>query len=297
MAGRITKERVGQMVKAVLQELQDAGGEARLRDIFAKVEPKLNLSEYEKESHAKSGYLRRRSVIHFYSIDCVKAGYLKKSGGRWYLTEEGRQALKKPAEDFISTAMAKYRAWKKAQPAVAETDEVDEEETDKIVRQTAYEQAVAEARAEIESHINALGAYDFQKLVGELLMGMGYYVPFIASPGPDGGIDLVAHKDPLGTTAPRIKVQVKHRQHKVAAKEVRELEALLRKEGDIGLIVSSGGFTSDAERELRSSTRHIETMDLERLITLWQEHYEKMREQGKTLLPLVRLYFLAPPEE
>jgi predicted Mrr-cat superfamily restriction endonuclease len=39
-------------------------------------------------------------------------------------------------------------------------------------------------------------------------------------------------------------VQVKHRDQKVAAKDVRELEGLLRKEGDIGLIVSSAGFTS-----------------------------------------------------
>ena len=106
-----------------------------------------------------------------------------------------------------------------------------------------------------------------------------------------------AYKDPLGITAPRIKVQVKHRDQKVAAKDVREMEGLLRKEGDIGLIVSSGNFTADAEREIRSSSRHIETMDLERVITLWQEHYEKLRQSRKTLLPLVKVFFLAPAEE
>jgi hypothetical protein len=37
---------------------------------------------------------------------------------------------------------------------------------------------------------------------------------------------------------------------KITVKEVRELEGLLRKEGDIGLIVSSGGFTPDAEKEM-----------------------------------------------
>jgi hypothetical protein len=41
----------------------------------------------------------------------------------------------------------------------------------------------------------------------------------------------------------------------------------------------------------------IETMDLDRLINLWQQYYEQVRATGKTLLPLVRLYFLAPPEE
>jgi len=84
---------------------------------------------------------------------------------------------------------------------------------------------------------------------------------------------------------------------KVAAKDVRELEGLLRKEGDIGPIVASGGFTSEAEREIRSSSRHIETMDLERVISLWQEHSDKLSQAGKALLPLVRVFFLAPAEE
>ena len=91
--------------------------------------------------------------------------------------------------------------------------------------------------------------------------------------------------------APRIRVQVKHREQKVTIKEVRELEAVLRKEGDIGLFVSRTGFTADAEREIRSSTKHIETMDLDRLVSLWQQHYEKLSETGKALLPLVKVYF------
>jgi len=75
------------------------------------------------------------------------------------------------------------------------------------------------------------------------------------------------------------------------------MEAILRKDGDIGLIVSSGGITADGEREIRSSTKHIEMMDLDRLIGLWQDHYEKISETGKALLPLVKVYFLAPAEE
>jgi hypothetical protein len=38
-------------------------------------------------------------------------------------------------------------------------------------------------------------------------------------------------------------------------------------------------------------------MDLERVITLWQEHYDKLSQSGKSLLPLAKVFFLAPPEE
>lgn len=288
-------------MKIVLTELKDAGGQEKLKDLFERAEPKLNLNDYEKAAHAKSGYIRWRSIVHFYSIDCVKAGYLQKSSGRWILTPEGEKALKKPPAEFIKSAVQQYRAWKANRGSSqerAEADPADDEpEEDKLVRQTAYESAVEQARGEIEDHINSLGWYDFQKLVAELLVGMGYHVPFIAPPGRDGGVDAIAYKDPLGTVAPRIKVQVKHKEQKATVREVRELEALLRKDGDIGLIVSSGGFTSEVEREIRSSAKHIETMDLDRLIQLWQQHYDQIPEPGKALLPLVKLFFLTPPEE
>lgn len=273
MARKMLLERVGEIMRVVLTELKNAGGQARLKDLFERAEAKLNLSEYEREPYAKSGYVRWCAIVHFYSIDCVKAGYLQKSGGKWSLTQPGEEALKKPAGEFIRSAVEKYRAWKSTQPNMeTETDDVESEDSEKIVRQTAYEQAVEQARAEIEGHINNLGPYDFQRLVAELLTAMGYHVPFIAPPGRDGGIDIVAYKDPLGTSTPRIRVQVKHREQKLTVKEVRELEGLLRKEGDIGLIVSSGGFTSEVEREIRASSKHIETMDLDRLILLWQQY-------------------------
>lgn len=50
-------------------------------------------------------------------------------------------------------------------------------------------------------------------------------------------------------------------------------------------------------RETRSSTRHIEIMDLSRLLDLWQQHYDRIGETGKMLLPLVKVFFLAPPDE
>ncbi len=58
--------------------------------------------------------------------------------------------------------------------------------------------------------INKKNPYEFQDLVAALLRAMGYYTPFISPKGKDGGIDIIAYQDPLGTKTPRIKVQVKH---------------------------------------------------------------------------------------
>jgi restriction system protein len=120
---------------------------------------------------------------------------------------------------------------------------------------------------------------------------MGYFTPFIAPKGKDGGVDIIAYKDPLGTTTPRIQVQIKHRENTTSVKEIRELMGLL-KTGDVGIFVSSGGFSSDAKSTARSSNNHIELIDQNRFLELWQDFYFKLSDQDKNLFPLKPIYYL-----
>ena len=71
---------------------------------------------------------------------------------------------------------------------------------------------------------------------------------------------------------------------------------LLQKDGDVGIFVSSNGFTSDAKATARSSHVHVELIDFERFISLWQEFYHKLTDEDKVRLPLRAVYFLAPEE-
>jgi len=41
---------------------------------------------------------------------------------------------------------------------------------------------------------------------------------------------------------------------------------------------------------------HIELIDEDRLIELWQSFYPKMSDEDKAMLPLTPVYFLAPTE-
>ena len=126
---------------------------------------------------------------------------------------------------------------------------------------------------------------------------MGYFTPFVALPGPDKGIDIVAYKDPIGAELPRIKVQVKHRSDtKVSRQEVAAFIGDLQGEGYVGVIVSTGGFSPEALNEIRKSSRHIEKVDFERFIDLWEEHYNKLSDEDKILLPLRKISFLSPKE-
>ena len=202
---KISIDRMGEIMKTILSELRDPGGEARVKDLLDRSEGKLDLSDYEKETLERSGYIRWHTNVRFYSIDCVKAGYIQKSGGKWILTSQGEEALSKPPGEFMRSAMEKYRAWKSAQKAEQDQAEDFEEQPDKAIRQTAYEQGVEQANAEMEDYIVGMDPYDFQDLVANLLEAMGYHVRHVAPPGPDGGVDITAYKDPLGSNPPEDK--------------------------------------------------------------------------------------------
>jgi len=302
----ITQERIGELVKTALQVLSENDGHLSSREVMRFAEKRLNLTEYELEK-LPSGIVRWENVIQWYTVDSVKAGWLIKRDGIWYLTEEGRKALSLDSLTFFKTATQKYKeaiaARRRAEPSAAQQltggireAAVDEEAIDRDTA-TALENAQSTARSEIEAFIKALGPYPFQDLVAALLRGMGYFTPFVAPVGPDGGLDILAYKDPLGSVAPRLKVQVKHRrEQKVTVKEVRELVSLLSRDGDTGLIVSSGGFTSEAAIEMRRAAQHVEKIDLNDFIRMWDEYYDRMKEEDRRLLPLKRVAFLAPSE-
>lgn len=277
---------------AAMTILKENGREMPMRELLNKVEQRVELDSYAKARYEKTGYVRWESILHFYSIDCIKAGYLLKKKGIWYLTPEGEEALKLGPVGFMQSARAGYRKWKVEQGTGTEVGPEAEEELEKG-KGVTFEEIEQTAMEGLENFINSKNPYEFQDIVAALLRGMGYYTPFIAPKGKDGGLDVTAYRDPLGTESPRIQVQIKHRENPASVQEVRQLMGLLQKEGDVGIFVSSGGFTLDAKNAARGSHIHVELIDLPRFFSLWQEFYGKMSEEDKSLLPLRPIYFLA----
>lgn len=291
----ITRKRLGELVRTVFTILSQHPEGMRAQELLAKVEQATTLSEFEKSDYPnRPGVRRFEKTVRFATIAPVKAGWLIKSKGRWILTDDGKNALQtyKDPEMFAQKAAELYHQWKKAQPKTI--DEIDEQETEEPA--VTFEEAEELAWAEVEAYLQNMNPYDFQKLVAALLRAMGYHVSWVSPPGPDKGIDIVAHTDPLGTQNPRIKVQVKRHGDAVNADGLRSFMALLGDQ-DVGIYVCTGGFTSTAESEARTQERRrITLINLEKLFDLWVEHYKELAESDKQLLPLRPVYYLAPSE-
>jgi restriction system protein len=289
-----SRELAAKVIYAALQILKEKGGQAPGRDVVAEVEKRVPLDEWARATYEKSGYVRWQSILHFFSIDCIKAGYLVKKKGVWYLTPEGETALKLGDTGLLKAAVAAYRKWKDENRPPEDAEDQDVSEEGQQSQEATIHEIEQLAIEGLNKEIDQKNPYEFQELVAALLRGMGYYTPFVAPQGKDGGIDVIAYRDPLGTVSPRIKVQIKHRGAAASVQEVRQLMGLLQKDGDVGMFVSSGGFTPDAKSTARGSHVHVELIDLDRFIALWQEFYPKLTDEDKGLLALVPIYFYAP---
>jgi restriction system protein len=206
-------------------------------EVLRKVEQSLVATEFERSEYPnRPGVRRFEKIVRFSTIGPVKAGWLVKNKGQWILTDEGRVALAEFAdpEDLMRESDRLYRVWRKGQP---EPDEpvTGEGEAEAESASVTLEEAEENAREAIHAFLSAMPPYDFQNLVAALLRAMDYHVAWVAPPGPDRGIDIVAYNDPLGARGPRIKVQVKRRADKIAVHEVRSFMAVLST-SDVGYL-------------------------------------------------------------
>ena len=290
----ITKDRNGLIVQELFNVLLENPEGVQAKDAIAQVASRIKLTEHEKGEYERGGR-RFDKILRFATIDAVKAGWMRKSKGIWSITDDGKAAMETfpdPGE-FYREACRLFAEWSKARPkGEPESEEADEELEAKIT----FEEAEEQAWKEISEFLGKIDPYNFQELIGALLEAMGYYVTWIAPPGKDGGVDILAWNDPLGTKPPKIKVQVKRRKDNIAVEELRSFLALIN-EDDVGIFVTTGGFTRDAEELARSQERRkITLLDSQKLVDLWIEYNDRLAKDKRFLLPLKPIYFLAPNE-
>lgn len=136
-----------------------------------------------------------------------------------------------------------------------------------------------------------LKGHPFAKFVAHVLETMGYHTR-VAPPGPDGGVDIIAHRDELGFEPPIIKVQVKSTQGTVGQPEVTQLRGTLAPH-EFGLLVTLGSFAPKM-KQLGLGHSQLRLIDGQEFVDLVLQQYEALDPGYKGLIPLKRVYIPQP---
>lgn len=288
----ITRRRNGEFQRVIFQILMDKPEGLQPKVILDLIPELMQLTEYEKGSYASTpGAPRYEKIARFATIGPVKAGWLSKVKGRWFITEEGKSAFRKfkDPEGFYKESSRLYYVWKRNRTQITEGEPEGHGEPQVAL---TVEEAEEKSRDQIQKFLINLKPYDFQDFIADLLRALDYHISWVAPPGRDRGIDIIAFIDPLGAQNPRIKVQVKHRDNATSVDELRSFLAVLGTD-DLGIFVSAGGFTSDSKDLARTQERRkVTLLDLDNVIDLWIEHYDKLTQEARQRLPLTPVYFL-----
>ncbi len=300
MTSEISSARKGELIRTlhVILAAEPEGLPAQVA--IQRLAEACKATPFEMSSY-QSGARRFDKVVRFLTIAPVKAGWLVKADGVWFVTEVGKQALARFPDPpkFRAEGGKLYRVWKTSRDANSEAEASNDTDDEDIeiegARAVTFEQAGEQAWSDIERYLSTMDPFDFQRLVADLLSGMGYHVAWISPPGKDHGIDIIAFTDPLGSQGPRIKVQAKRlSSSRVDADGLRAFLATISGT-DVGIFVALAGFTKDAQDYARNQeNRRMTLIDAKRLVDLWIEHYSKLTDTARQLLPLTPIYFLAP---
>jgi restriction system protein len=150
----------------------------------------------------------------------------------------------------------------------------------------------AVAEGAIQQRINAaFKGHGLSRLIGAILKTQGYHV---SPTGPDGGVDVLAGKGPLGFDKPRLVVQVKSQDSRLEVSVLQELHGVMHQFGaEQGLLIAWGGVKRTLEQEAQRLFFQIRIWDAADVVQAFLHAYEELPEDIQAIVPCKRIWVLA----
>lgn len=278
----------------LLKEYAASSGPRSLKELLPIMADKLGLSEQEMAERLPSG---RQGLfhnrLHWAKTYMGKAGLVSSPArGLAQITERGRAVLQQNPERVDGATLAQFNEftdWKDVssggslkkpdgtstvpQPNLEAAQRTPEERIE-----AARKDLEKGLRAELLERVRAMTPADFEELIVQLLLRMGYgsgaeeMAEALGGSG-DQGIDGVIHQDPLGLDRVYIQAKRYNEGNVVGSGAIRDFNgALDLKRAPKGLFVTASSFSRDARIQAESATRQIVLIDGEQLTSLMIRH-------------------------
>ena len=132
--------------------------------------------------------------------------------------------------------------------------------------------------------------HDLARLVNGILLAKGFTTK-ISSPGPDGGVDILAASGKLGFDEPKICIQVKSSRTPVDVKVVRELGGVMKHfDASHGILVTWSGLTKSAYKEINKAFFETRVWDQGTIVKELTENYDNLDDELKAEIPLQKIW-------
>lgn len=254
----------------VIEALKKLGGSARPAEVREEIAAKLGISDTAQGETLPSGFPRFDNQVAWARFYLVKAGIIDSSSrGVWTLTEKGR-ALARLSHQETLEMFKSVHAQFHVDRGVDETPEAEEAEA--APPQDADSPTAANYRQQILEVLRALPPSGFERFSQRLLRESGFQEVTVTGRSGDGGIDGLGILQVNPLVSFKVLFQCKRYAGPVTPSQVRDFRGAMQGRADKGIIITTGGFTSEAKKEaVRDGVPPIELVDGEKLVTMLEE--------------------------
>lgn len=164
-------------------------------------------------------------------------------------------------------------------------DDIADDETATVT--VAIQAEVSTSDFVIKRLMTELTGHQFEDFMAHIMECMGYTARVTPKSG-DGGVDVIAHMDPLGFQPPIVKVQCKRTTGQTGRPDVDQLLGTLG-DGEYGLFVNLGSFARGAV-ELERNRAKLRLINGEQFVDLIFEHYSSLSPRYRAMIPLKQIF-------
>lgn len=265
----------------LLRVMKNLGGSGATSEVVDAVIAALKIPDAEIEQLIPSGQSRVRNQIQWARFYLTKAGLMDSpKSGSWRLTQEGVEA--KLTEDQVYELFSRIHQ-QVGGPSKKKPKKVAENPDNDIVEDEAHTESLLDT-------LKSLSPKGFERICKRLLTEIGIHDIQITGGVGDQGIDGIGRIRLNDVVNFNIVFQCKRYKETVSPALVRDFRGSMQGRAEKGLILTTGRFTSEAQKEAnRDGVPPIELIDGERLVSLFEKY--ELGLKPKTVYELLPEFF------
>ncbi len=255
----------------VLQALKELGGSGRPLEVREFIAKQLSISEEERTELLEGGAPRFDNQVAWARFYLVKAGLVDSSKrGVWSLSDRGREIESLTWNQALTLFKQVHAEFESDRPP---TDQSAEDETveDSIAPADTIVSEDGSYRKRLLETMMLLPPTGFERLCQRLLRESGFEQVAVTGRSGDGGIDghEILQVNPFVSF--KVLFQCKRYSGSVSSSQVRDFRGAMMGRADKGIIITTGTFTPDAQKEaVRDGVPPIELVHGEKLLDMFE---------------------------
>lgn len=253
----------------VLESLKELGGSGRPAEVRELVAEKVKLTDEARAELLDGGIPRFDNQVGWARFYLVKADYLDSSQrGVWTLTDKGRAVDKFSHADALA-AFKEVQNTFRPDSAGTDSNVINEEEQVAPSNATPPDE---DYRTQLLNLLKTLSPAGFERLCQRLLRESGFEEVQVTGRSGDGGIDGEGRIKLNVFVSFKVLFQCKRYQGSVTPSQVRDFRGAMQGRADKGIILTTGTFTADAQKEaLRDGAPPVELVNGDKLLDLFEQ--------------------------